>query len=93
MSLIWYIVQAICNQTLDSNTTLTNSTRVLLLFKIYWFIVYTRTYNEKSHILFTSLCSIFNGTEMDRNIRIIFTSGLDFFEAVQRMHIYLLFGP
>jgi hypothetical protein len=34
--------------------------------------------DEKSHILFTSLCSIFNGTEMDRNIRIIFPSGLDF---------------
>jgi hypothetical protein len=47
--------------------------------------------DEKSHILFTSLCSIFNGTEMDRNIRIIFTSGFDFLEAVQRMHIYLLF--
>ena len=47
--------------------------------------------DEKSLILFTSLCSIFNGTEMDRNIRLIFTSGFDFLEAVQRMHIYLLF--
>ena len=34
--------------------------------------------DEKSLILFTSLCSIFNGIEMDRNIRIIFISGLDF---------------
>ena len=46
--------------------------------------------DEKSLILFTSLCSIFNGTEMDRNIRIIFTSGLDFLKRFNAC-IYLLF--